>query len=810
MASPAASLPLPSLSHSFPYLSVILALLLAAATLITEYAWWQIERNATRATLQRTAFAQTDALLARLHTHAERLRLIGEGILGRQLRTEEPLTLEQEQALQRLAANHEALRALIIVAADGNRLWWSTFPNATKPIFTTQDLQPALSAPDAPPLLLSLPRFAARLGETVVGARIPILHPDGTVAFYVGAPYSAHRLFAPPQPDASPHPIAITDQRYNVVVSLWHPNEGLIILPALNERMAGADDPAHLPTTHCRAPYCVTTWLVTPFSRGYLYASAPRWLLEAALLALATWLIAALQRALHSAHNLNVQLRAAYARERSLARLDPLTGLANRVAFEETAERLITIHNRSGAALAIGILDLDDFKPINDRFGYEAGDHYLTLVAERLAAVVPPPHLIARLGGDEFALILVELPLAAPREELSAFMGRLQQSLDQPLTLAGETLPAVSYRLGWAIYPLHGAVANDLLRRAEEQLIALKKNRNSRKWSVVGDEIVPQPIALDPYGGEAAKLLTAYAAPLSSAFSDAHDEMLSPSSDLSPSASSPPPSTDAPLFHLLLTPDLTSAQLTTALAQAGTDAALDGRAPWEIVEPHTRRLLRALTALQGQGLLPHDLLRLFHTLLTRHHHALAAQLGAYQQVYQAYCHFLLAQIPSPTLPPDQWGSALVAAAAHLPGLGGAALVAPQWQTGTHLLSIAPADQADHLHHLLTQTPHIPTHLVDALASGHPHIVDLPALSASLAAVPLFVADRGLLLLLIGKAPGQFTTPLARLFLEHLALRLRQTPLSASPSRPSHRSPPSARSSFSSEPSSHPPNPPPIP
>lgn len=94
---------------------------------------------------------------------------------------------------------------------------------------------------------------------------------------------------------------------------------------------------------------------------------------------------------------------------RGLSRLaysDPLTGLANRRAFEA---RLCELRHQPGDALAIGVLamvDLDNLKPINDRFGHAAGDECLRQLAMRLETTLSDASIIARIGGDEFALLL--------------------------------------------------------------------------------------------------------------------------------------------------------------------------------------------------------------------------------------------------------------------------------------------------------------------------------------------------------------------------------------------------------------------
>jgi diguanylate cyclase (GGDEF)-like protein len=97
---------------------------------------------------------------------------------------------------------------------------------------------------------------------------------------------------------------------------------------------------------------------------------------------------------------------------RQLADLDALTGLHNRRYFHETLAREVARASRYGRKLALLVLDLDDFKAINDRIGHLAGDAVLAGAAERLAEVVRSADIACRVGGDEFAVIIPESGLA--------------------------------------------------------------------------------------------------------------------------------------------------------------------------------------------------------------------------------------------------------------------------------------------------------------------------------------------------------------------------------------------------------------
>jgi diguanylate cyclase (GGDEF)-like protein/PAS domain S-box-containing protein len=111
---------------------------------------------------------------------------------------------------------------------------------------------------------------------------------------------------------------------------------------------------------------------------------------------------------------------------RHLAFHDPLTGLANRALFFDRLERALTRRARTGEQLAVLVLDLDDFKNVNDTSGHEAGDELLVEAAHRLAEVVRDADTAARIGGDEFAVIIEEWGTGeAPAEIAERFRAAL-------------------------------------------------------------------------------------------------------------------------------------------------------------------------------------------------------------------------------------------------------------------------------------------------------------------------------------------------------------------------------------------------
>jgi diguanylate cyclase (GGDEF)-like protein len=193
-----------------------------------------------------------------------------------------------------------------------------------------------------------------------------------------------------------------------------------------------------------------------------------------------------------------------------LARHDALTGLANRLALEHHLPRAIARARRGNQHLAIGVLDLDDFKPVNDTWGHAAGDRLLQELALRLQAQLRETDLIARLGGDEFVLVLDALDGPQPRQVLTAVLDRLHRAVEQPFNLGPGVHAEVGMSMGVALFPNDGDEADLLLRQADAALYAAKaaKGRRQRWWLLAGeqfDEVREE--AIQPYGEVAAALL---------------------------------------------------------------------------------------------------------------------------------------------------------------------------------------------------------------------------------------------------------------------------------------------------------------
>ena len=163
---------------------------------------------------------------------------------------------------------------------------------------------------------------------------------------------------------------------------------------------------------------------------------------------------------------------------------DPLTGLPNRLLFEDRLGQAIDEGRRTGHGVCLYYIDLDNFKEVNDGLGHQAGDLLLRHVADRLRKVLRASDLLARLGGDEFALVQTISPLRSleaaaaavePSEEAIAVQTatRLLSALSPPFTVEGAQL-YVSASIGIAIHPEHGATPALLSRNADRAMYEAK------------------------------------------------------------------------------------------------------------------------------------------------------------------------------------------------------------------------------------------------------------------------------------------------------------------------------------------------
>ncbi len=191
---------------------------------------------------------------------------------------------------------------------------------------------------------------------------------------------------------------------------------------------------------------------------------------------------------------------------------DRLTGLGNRRALtEQVAVTLPRVQRRAGS-LAVCMIDLDHFKPINDLYGHEAGDHVLRVIGRRLHAVLRRSDYVARLGGDEFVLLIEGYNSI---EELEIILVKIELAVNEPVHLQSGAVVGVRLSMGVCLYQVGGPEADfeTMLRYADQALYRAKANKRQRTryWELFTENPkedssvftgqLSQPLTSNPHSG---------------------------------------------------------------------------------------------------------------------------------------------------------------------------------------------------------------------------------------------------------------------------------------------------------------------
>ena len=232
-----------------------------------------------------------------------------------------------------------------------------------------------------------------------------------------------------------------------------------------------------LATAYCLSPIRFAAILnlvigVVPVSLLMLTSGRPGEIAAATSLILATVILVSF---IMKSHAMLVDLLRLQIQTRDLAHTDPLTGLANRRSLDDRIDKLLR-GSRQPAPFRLALLDLDGFKPVNDRFGHAFGDRLLCSIAERLREVVGDEGLVVRQGGDEFAVLLP--PDSALRSAPIADL--ILIALVRP-HLIDDIAVTVGASIGVAQWPQDGATADALFEFADRALYQAKAEvRGSR------------------------------------------------------------------------------------------------------------------------------------------------------------------------------------------------------------------------------------------------------------------------------------------------------------------------------------------
>lgn len=155
---------------------------------------------------------------------------------------------------------------------------------------------------------------------------------------------------------------------------------------------------------------------------------------------------------------------------------DALTGLPNRVLLTDRFERALEKSNRDNTQLAVCLLDLDKFKPVNDTYGHAVGDALLVGLTARLNQELRAVDTLTRLGGDEFVILLEDL---ADAVDLTGLLDRILQTLAEPFEINGHHIE-ITGSLGLTVFPTDESDPDTLLRHADQAMYVAKQTGRNR------------------------------------------------------------------------------------------------------------------------------------------------------------------------------------------------------------------------------------------------------------------------------------------------------------------------------------------
>jgi diguanylate cyclase (GGDEF)-like protein len=179
---------------------------------------------------------------------------------------------------------------------------------------------------------------------------------------------------------------------------------------------------------------------------------------------------------------LAIETRRLYSDLRRRSEFDLLTDIHNRFSLDKRLEMLIEESRPEARVFGLIYIDLDKFKPINDRYGHHVGDLFLQEVAVRMKRLLRGGDMLARLGGDEFAALVSEAHNRAGVEEAAL---RLEHCFDVPFAVEGHLLQG-SASFGIALYPEDGTTSDSLLTAADAAMYVAKHSKQATAEKPLG------------------------------------------------------------------------------------------------------------------------------------------------------------------------------------------------------------------------------------------------------------------------------------------------------------------------------------
>ncbi len=411
--------------------------------------------------------AQSAALqvAAVFNKYFDNLVYVGNVLLPQNAGVQAPGTRTLEQ-VQILRAQHPNIMAFNLQNSSGDRILWSTLPQPSRPIELANDFTPL---PGHPNRLVGKLHYAQRMHARVITMRYNVHDAGGAQLFFsVGSPInimSLDTLTIPPN-----YNLFLLDTQH---VPFAFFRQGRLSLSGPSLQSFPPDNQVRVPVPGY--PWTIAAGWPTSLVEQAWWDEEKRPLLNdigivLGLLGIGAFTLFLLAREMRLRNRQEEILIDERDHQKKLAIHDALTGLPNRDGLRLVFDQALARSDRQEQLLAVGFLDLDDFKPVNDTYGHAAGDDLLQEMAHRLLNAVRRTDTVARLGGDEFILLLEGL---CSMDELDLVLARLQAAIAQPFDLKGEVV-SIRASLGLTLYPFDEGDSDLLLRHADQAMYAAK------------------------------------------------------------------------------------------------------------------------------------------------------------------------------------------------------------------------------------------------------------------------------------------------------------------------------------------------
>ncbi|WP_308169446.1 EAL domain-containing protein [Acidithiobacillus ferriphilus] len=421
--------------------------------------------------------AQSTALqvAAVFNKYFDNLVYVGNFLLPQNAGVQAPDTRTLEQ-VQILRAQYPDIMAINLQNSSGDRILWSTLPQSSRPTELANDFTPLPSHPNR---LIGKLHYAQRMHAQVITMRYRVHDAGSTHLFFsVGSPINIMSLDAltiPPN-----YNLFLLDAQH---VPFAFFRQGRLSLSGPSLQSFPPDNQVHEPVSGY--PWTIAAGWPSSLVEQAWWDEEKKPLLNdigtvLGLLGIGAFTLFLLAREMRLRNRQEEILIDERDHQKKLAIHDALTGLPNRDGLRLVFDQALARSDRQEQLLAVGFLDLDDFKPVNDTYGHAAGDDLLQEMARRLRNAVRRTDTIARLGGDEFILLLEGLRNV---DELDQVLARLQAAIAQPFYIHGEVV-SIRASLGLTLYPFDEGDADLLLRHADQAMYTAKTRpgRESGSW----------------------------------------------------------------------------------------------------------------------------------------------------------------------------------------------------------------------------------------------------------------------------------------------------------------------------------------